>query len=128
MTPAPLDLLGKTPYVLLTTFKRTGTPVPTPVWVVRDGDRLLVWTAPNAGKVKRIRHTSRVLVAPCARMGKPLGEPIEASAEIVGPAANTPVIALLKKKYALARIYLPLTKLVTDRRAGAEQIVLAIHL
>jgi hypothetical protein len=44
-------------YISLTTFKRDGTPVATPVWVVSDdGRRLLVWTAAQTWKVKRLRR------------------------------------------------------------------------
>ena len=68
-------------YVSLTTFRRpvyaasTGAPVSTPVWVVRDGDRLLVTTDASAGKVKRLRHTPAVTLRACpfgpARCGAP---------------------------------------------------------
>ncbi|WP_051138871.1 PPOX class F420-dependent oxidoreductase [Agromyces italicus] len=60
--------LGASPYVRLTTFRRTGVAVHTPVWIVRDGDRLLVTTVAGSGKVKRLSHTERVqLVASDAR-------------------------------------------------------------
>ncbi|SCG01245.1 hypothetical protein GA0115255_116141, partial [Streptomyces sp. Ncost-T6T-2b] len=39
--------------------------MPTPVWVMRDGDCLAVWSVADAGKVKRIRNSGRVTVAPC---------------------------------------------------------------
>lgn len=52
--------LGDSPYVRLTTFRRSGVAVHTPVWVVRDDDRLLVTTVAASGKVKRIAHTARV--------------------------------------------------------------------
>ena len=47
MTASALDVLGQSRYIRLTTFRRDGTPVPTPVWQVRDGDRLLVITSGN---------------------------------------------------------------------------------
>ncbi len=65
----PLDL-GEERFISLTTFRRVGTPVPTPVWVVRDGDTLLVTTPEGSGKVKRLRHTPRVEMRPCTRTGK----------------------------------------------------------
>lgn len=61
--------LGDEPFVLLTTFRRTGEPVPTPVWIVRDGDRLLVTTVANSGKVKRIGHTARIELVASDRVG-----------------------------------------------------------
>lgn len=57
--------LGKAPYVSLATFRRDGREVRTPVWVARDGDKLYVFSERDAGKVKRIRATKRVQVAPC---------------------------------------------------------------
>jgi PPOX class probable F420-dependent enzyme len=60
MTIAPtaptLDELGSAKYVSLTTYRKDGTAVPTPVWMVRDGDELAVWTNARTGKVKRIRR------------------------------------------------------------------------
>ena len=62
--------LGDERFVSLTTFRRTGEPVSTPVWEARDGDALLVTTPAGSGKVKRLRHTSRVELRPCGRTGK----------------------------------------------------------
>jgi PPOX class probable F420-dependent enzyme len=48
-------------YVALTTYRRSGEPVSTPVWVVQISDgRLGIWTAADSGKVKRLRNDSRV--------------------------------------------------------------------
>ena len=70
----PLDgafaLLGDQRFVSLTTFRRSGEPVSTPVWVGRDGDALVVTTPKTSGKVKRIRNIQRVEVRPCNRMGR----------------------------------------------------------
>lgn len=61
--------LAEAPFVALTTFRRTGTPVSTAVWVVRDGERLGVLTPAGTGKVKRLAHTPRVTLARCSRRG-----------------------------------------------------------
>ena len=70
----PLDgafaLLGDQRFVSLTTFRKSGEPVSTPVWVGRDGDALIVTTPETSGKVKRIRNSERVEVRPCNRMGR----------------------------------------------------------
>jgi PPOX class probable F420-dependent enzyme len=111
MSPTPLDILARTPYVLLTTFRRTGEPVATAVWSVRDGDRLLIWSNIAAGKVKRVRRTSRVLIGPCTRTGQPTGEPVEGLAELLDEAGLGRVVRLLKQKYWSARLLLPMTDL-----------------
>lgn len=57
----------------LVTFRRDGTPVSTPVlWAARDG-ALLIRTHHTAGKLKRLRHTAAVSVAPCDGRGRLLG-------------------------------------------------------
>jgi uncharacterized protein len=61
--------LGDERFISLTTFRRTGEAVATPVWVVRDGDALLLTTPAGSGKVKRVRHTPRVEMRPCSRNG-----------------------------------------------------------
>ena len=78
-----LDVLGNADYVLLTTFRKDGTPVPTPVWVVRIGDELRVWTIRDSGKVKRIRRSGRAQIAPCTIRGKPRGLSIDATARML---------------------------------------------
>jgi PPOX class probable F420-dependent enzyme len=70
-------------YVSLTTFRKDGTPVATPVWVAGDDGRLLVVTGADSWKVRRIRHDPRVRVAPCTGLGKLRGDAVDAQAEIV---------------------------------------------
>ena len=51
--------------VLLTTFRKVGTPVPTPVWIVElDDGRVGFSTSSGSGKVKRLAHTTRVTLQP----------------------------------------------------------------
>lgn len=69
-TSSPLDTLGSAKYVSLTTFRADGTPVATPVWVVRDGDVLRILTDPASGKVRRLRADSRVRLSPCDMRGR----------------------------------------------------------
>ena len=68
--PASTLALGASDFIQLTTFRRTGEGVPTPVWVVPDGDALAVFTPAGTGKLKRIGHTPRVTVAECSRRGQ----------------------------------------------------------
>ena len=73
-------------YISLTTFKRDGTPVPTPVWVVDAGEgQVGFWTSSGSGKAKRLRHTDRVIVQASDARGRATdgSEPIEATAELV---------------------------------------------
>lgn len=102
MTSQLLSALAAESYVSLTTFRRSGAPVATPVWVVADGDRLLVTTAPESGKVKRIRHTDRGEVAPCDMRGTIADDvvPVTVTAAVRTDAETLDAMnAALKKKY-----------------------------
>lgn len=70
VTVEALRALSDETYVSLTTFRRTGIAVPTAVWIVRDGDDLLVTTGAASGKVTRIRNSDVVELAACDRVGK----------------------------------------------------------
>ena len=84
-------------YISLTTFKRDGTPVSTPVWVVSDdGERLLVWSAAKTWKVRRIRRNPDVLLAPANFRGKERGERVPATARLID---HPGIDALLRRKY-----------------------------
>lgn len=62
--------VGEAHFVSLTTFRRSGAPVATPVWVAPDADgSLLVTTPSGSGKVKRLRRDPRVEMRPCSRRG-----------------------------------------------------------
>ncbi|MFF5438296.1 PPOX class F420-dependent oxidoreductase [Streptomyces achromogenes] len=101
MDPTRLARLGAGPYLLLTSYRRNGTPVATPVWVVRDGDTLGVWTAGDSGKVKRIRRRGDVLVGPCDRRGNPTGDQLPATAEITGAGTTARYRSLIARKYGV---------------------------
>jgi uncharacterized protein len=82
---------GSARYVSLTTFRRDGTPVPTPVWVAAGPDHLYVWTGSQAGKAKRVRNNPDVLLAPCTARGTVTGPAVRARAVII-PAESRPEI------------------------------------
>ncbi len=111
-----LDELAKAKYISLETKKKDGTVVASPVWLVRDGDQLLVTTQGSSGKVKRIRNFPHVRIAPCSMRGKPKGAYVEATAEVQDAAGTAQTTALIAKKYGwLGR---RLTKSGGDDRAG----------
>ncbi|QYH36795.1 PPOX class F420-dependent oxidoreductase [Salinibacterium sp. M195] len=102
MTPQELSTLATETYVSLTTFRKSGDAVSTPVWIVADGDRLLVTTAPASGKVKRIRNTDRVQLTACDMRGtlNDGATPVTATAAVRDDADTLAAMdAALKKKY-----------------------------
>lgn len=99
---SPLERLADAPYVLLTTFRRDGRAVATPVWAVRDGDVLAVWTVADSGKVKRIRRSGTVTVAPCDFRGNLRGDAVAGHATLTGSVAGDDrVRKLIARKYGL---------------------------
>lgn len=96
-----IDRLSRSNYVLVTTFRRDGTPVPTPVWVGREGDELIVWTQATAGKVKRIRNNPEVELTECDLRGRPRGTPVRGTARILDAEGTEHGRRVLKKKYGL---------------------------
>ena len=93
------QVLAESRYILLTTFRKDGTPVPTPVWSVSVGGQLWVWTAPDAGKVKRIRRNGEIRVVPCTLRGHPRGVPVPGRAELVEKRNAIRVMDALVAKY-----------------------------
>ncbi|MFC4501501.1 MULTISPECIES: PPOX class F420-dependent oxidoreductase [Streptomyces] len=96
-----LDRLGAGKYLLITSYRKNGTGVATPVWVVRDGNTLGAWSAADAWKVKRIRARGDVLVGPCDVRGNPTGEPIPATAEICDAETTARYRTLIGRKYGI---------------------------
>ncbi|MFC7918194.1 PPOX class F420-dependent oxidoreductase [Streptomyces sp. NPDC057386] len=93
--------LGAGKYLLVTSYRKNGTAVATPVWVVRDGDTLGVWTAADSWKVKRIRARPDVLVGPCDVRGRPTGVQVPATAELCDPQTTARYRRLIARKYGL---------------------------
>lgn len=101
-TTAEVQRLAASTYVSLTTFKKAGTAVPTPVWVSSDGDRLYVWTQGDSGKAKRIRNDGHVLVAPSDSRGALQGSAVSGTARVLdSPDDLARVGGLHRAKYGL---------------------------
>jgi uncharacterized protein len=88
---------------LLTTFRRNGTPVSTPVWAAFADGRLYVRSERTSGKLKRLRNDTRALVAPCTVRGKPLGAPFEARVRALAVADEAVAERALARRYGLGR-------------------------
>ena len=89
-------------YVNLATYRRNGVEVKTPVWIAEMAGRYYVFSAGDAGKVKRIRATPRVQLAACDVRGNLRSDWIEAHARIVlEPALIAEARKALRNKYGL---------------------------
>lgn len=102
-----LDEIDAHRYVSVTTFRRSGEPVTTPMWVARSGDAVVLISVDGQGKVKRLAHTPRVELRPCDLRGRvPDGAPVwHGTASLVrDPAGLAEVRRAMSAKYLLARI------------------------
>ena len=90
-------------YCLLTTFRRDGTPVPTPVWFGVGEGRLYVRTEAAVGKVKRIRNDPRALIAPSTVRGKPKGPAVAGKARVLPKEEWPHAEAALAAAYGVSR-------------------------
>lgn len=99
--PAPIH---EQKYIALTTFRKTGVPIVTPVWFGEEEGHLYVMTRSDMGKTKRIRNNPRVTVAPCTIRGRVTGPEFPATARILPPEDHQRARQTIKRKYWMARI------------------------
>ena len=125
LAPTALPIgLDDARFVSLVTFRRVGTPVSTPVLFVRDGGRLFVRTAHDAGKLKRIRHTPAVLVIPSDSRGRWLGDPVAGQARILADDAVVPTLRRLHAKHPVAaRLFSAIRRLRGQRNVIVEILI-----
>jgi PPOX class probable F420-dependent enzyme len=128
MSDTTFAALGDERFLSLTTFRKSGVAVSSPVWVGRDGDALVVTTPEGSGKVKRLRNSSRVELRPCSRSGKVEdgAEPVAGVAEIVtADDSRDQLTGVIKQKYGLEyRIIMGIERL--SKAGRRERVILRI--
>lgn len=129
--PADLKALFPGRYLSVTSFKRDGTAVATPVWFVSDGSRLLAFTDLHSAKVRRIRRNPRVLVAPCSVNGKLRSEPVSAHAEVLTTNAELERVQKLlieryKISYRVVMLFYRLGRRLRGKQSVADGAALSI--
>ncbi len=95
----PTHPLDRQQYIALTTFRQNGVPVVTAVWFATHDAKLYVYSAIDAGKIKRIRATPKVEVAACNVKGVVSGPSYGATAVLLGGDQGVFVHGLLNRKY-----------------------------
>lgn len=116
-------------YINLTTFRRDGSPVATPVWFAREGALLYITTYDGTGKVKRLRANERVEIAPSDARGHARGPAMAARGRVVADAdEGARAEAALRRTYGWQyRLIRLMTNLTSRRRTGgARRIYLAL--
>ncbi|AZZ56286.1 PPOX class F420-dependent oxidoreductase [Rathayibacter iranicus] len=127
LSPA-LAALSDASFVSLTTFRKNGVGVSTPVWIARDGDELIVTTPRHSGKVKRLRNDPRVTLVPCDRRGRVADRAavLEADATIDADTAEVERLGLVfLSKYRLEyRVFMLIERLVS--RGDRTRVMLRV--
>jgi PPOX class probable F420-dependent enzyme len=125
---AALLALGDQRFVSLTTFRKTGERVSTPVWIAREGHALVVTTPSGSGKVKRLRRDPRVELQPCSRTGRvdETDVPATGTAEILtGSGVRQRLTSIIREKYRMEyRVVMGIERLVSRR--NRERFILRI--
>jgi uncharacterized protein len=128
-----LDTLFPGRYLSVTSFRRDGTGVATPVWFVSDGRRLFAFTDVHSAKVRRIRRDPQVLVASCRVDGKLRSEPVSARAAVLTADAELErvqklLLARYKISYRIVMLFYRLGRRLRGKRSVADGAALAITL
>jgi len=122
--PDPIAQFANAKYLNLETFRKTGVGVRTPVWFAQESEVFYIYSAPDAGKAKRIRNNPKVRVAPCDMRGNLRGAWVEARARICESSEAAHGQDLLRHKYGWMKI-------IGDffsRLRGRTQAVIAIDM
>jgi PPOX class probable F420-dependent enzyme len=91
-------------YISLTTFRKTGAGVATPVWFGEEDGKLYVMTRSDMGKAKRIRNNPKVRVATCTIRGTATGAEFAATAHVLPAEGHARARQTINRKYWMARI------------------------
>jgi PPOX class probable F420-dependent enzyme len=112
----------------LTTFRKDGTPVATPVWHVAAGNTLTTVSAAGAGKVKRLRRNPQVEIVACDIRGKvaPGAQPVRGTAVLLAADETEAARRLLEGRYLSARIGGGLSRLLRIKRPPGVGIVITL--
>ena len=120
-------------YISLTTFRRDGTPVATPVWVAPLGDRFVVITQSASHKARRLRRDPRVEVRPCDLRGRvaPGAPRHRGTATFLADDERAAALGAIRRKYGVAARLWPVLGRVMNlirRRPQRPGAVIALEL
>ncbi|MFZ4515882.1 MAG: PPOX class F420-dependent oxidoreductase [Acidimicrobiia bacterium] len=99
----PISAIASARCLSLTTFKRDGTPVATPIWFNIIGDKIVVTTPRSSWKVKRVQNNPKVCFAVCTLRGRVTGSMFEGVARVLADEEIAPVLKVKRRRYFPAR-------------------------
>jgi PPOX class probable F420-dependent enzyme len=92
--------LARADYLSFETFRKTGLGVATPVWFAEEDGIFYLFSASDAGKIKRLRNSPRSRIAACTVSGRVTGDWVETEAFILADSADTRLaLGALRRKY-----------------------------
>ncbi|MEO3937068.1 PPOX class F420-dependent oxidoreductase [Dermatophilaceae bacterium Soc4.6] len=128
-----LETMGREQFVSLSTYRKDGSVVATPVWVASTPEGLVVTTPAGSHKVTRLRARPEATLQPCTRSGKvEAGAPLlPVTVEIVEPddqSTTAAAVRALSGKYGLMyKMITGVEKLMTvARRTSGERVILRL--
>jgi uncharacterized protein len=107
--PIPPEVRGQK-YISLTTFRKNGIAVATPVWFGEKEGKIYVVIRGDSGKYKRIRNNPQVRMSPCTIRGKVTGPEFAGTARLLPTEDWAHARQTINRKYWLARISAPWSK------------------
>ena len=94
------EKLNKANYLSLATFRKSGAEVATPVWFAEEDNAFYIFSAGDAGKVKRLRNSGKSRIAACNVTGRLTGDWVETEAELLEDEAGIKqALGALRRKY-----------------------------
>jgi PPOX class probable F420-dependent enzyme len=118
--------LGDEKFVSLTTFKKDGSAVASPMWIGRDGDDLFFWTPVDSWKAKRAKNNPRVTLVPCSRGGRVRegATAVNGVAEVVTePATVRRLAGVIRRKYGIEFVIVTFIERILARGKKARLIL-----
>ncbi len=110
MTESIPSAIRSQKYISLTTFRKNGIAVPTPVWFGEEAGKIYVMTRSDMGKTKRVRNNPQVRVAPCTIRGKVTGPEFAAQARFLPAEEHAHARQTINRKYWMARLTSPFSR------------------
>lgn len=127
MGRSKVDILEKGKYLSFATLKKSGDWVATPVWFAPMDGHYYLFSAGDAGKVKRLRNFSQVRLAPCTVTGKLTGDWLDSTAQLLSkPEDEALALKALRRKYGLSMKITDLLSSLSGKKQRRAYIRVAV--
>lgn len=123
MSKSQIEQLESGSYLSFATLKKSGDYVATPVWFAPMDGHYYLFSAGNAGKVKRLRNFSEARIAPCTVTGKLTGEWMDTQATLLETEEGEEMaLKALRRKYGLSMKLTDLMSALTGKKNARAYI------